>query len=173
MSVTVKGAGQKPQSKESELNTAGVSPTAGFFFTSPFRSLSTQGCFAKITLPAAGGDQVNGEFQREDDAFAEAKLAGVKNPVLCGAIPFDTHQPSALFIPQQTQWFERDAFWPAQRSRRTPCRKLPGKPKCLPSSHSCRWLPMRCRLPVATGWIKWCCRACWRLKLANLSIARR
>ncbi|AHY08568.1 isochorismate synthase [Serratia plymuthica] len=112
MSVTVKGAGQKkPQSKESELNTAGVSPTAGFFFTSPFRSLSTQGCFAKITLPAAGGDQVNGEFQREvRHAFAEAKLAGVKNPVLCGAIPFDTHQPSALFIPQQTQWFERDAF---------------------------------------------------------------
>lgn len=112
MSVTVKGTGQKKsQSKESGLNIAGVSPTSGFFFTSPFRSLSTQGCFAKITLPAAGGDQVNGEFQREvRHAFAEAKLAGVKSPVLCGAIPFDTHQPSALFIPQQTQWFERDAF---------------------------------------------------------------
>lgn len=34
----------------------------------------------------------------------------MKNPILCGAIPFDTHQPSALFVPQQTQWFERDAY---------------------------------------------------------------
>jgi isochorismate synthase len=112
MSVTVKGTGQKkPHSKESESSVAGVSPTSGFFFTSPFRSLSTQGCFAKITLPAQGGDQLNGEFQQAvRHAFAEAKLAGVKNPVLCGAIPFDTHQPSALFIPQHTQWFERDAF---------------------------------------------------------------
>lgn len=175
MSVTVKGTGQKKsQSKESGLNIAGVSPTSGFFFTSPFRSLSTQGCFAKITLPAAGGDQVNGEFQREvRHAFAEAKLAGVKSPVLCGAIPFDTHQPSALFIPQQTQWFERDAFLADVTPPQDALPEITGKPKCLPSSPSCRWLPMRCRLPVATGWIKWCCRACWRLKLANLLIARR
>lgn len=80
MSVTVKGAGQKPQSKESELNTAGVSPTAGFFFTSPFRSLSTQGCFAKITLPAAGGDQVNGEFQREVRRFRRSETGRREEP---------------------------------------------------------------------------------------------
>ncbi|MFH7269760.1 isochorismate synthase, partial [Klebsiella pneumoniae] len=43
-------------------------------------------------------------------AFAEARQAGIKKPLLCGAIPFDTRQPSALFIPQQSRWFDRAAF---------------------------------------------------------------
>ncbi|WP_240651665.1 isochorismate synthase [Serratia microhaemolytica] len=87
-------------------------PTAsGFFFTSPFRSLSTEGCFTRLTQPAIDGDDLNGDFQRVlRNAFTQAKLAGITDPVVCGAIPFDTHQPSALFIPQQTQWFQRTAL---------------------------------------------------------------
>ncbi|AHG18887.1 isochorismate synthase [Chania multitudinisentens RB-25] len=93
------------------LPTTTISPTSGFFFTSPFRSLSTQGCFTKLTLPAADGDNLQGEFQQAvRQAFTQARLAGVPHPVLCGAIPFDTRQPSALFIPEQTQWFERGSF---------------------------------------------------------------
>ncbi|WP_431225544.1 isochorismate synthase [Serratia sp. L9] len=112
MDVVVKGAAQKGlQHSENQAQATAISPTSGFFFTSPFRSLSTQGCFARITLPANEGDDLQGKFQQAiQQAFAQARLAGIKDPVLCGAIPFDTRQPSALFIPQQTQWFEREAL---------------------------------------------------------------
>ncbi|TQI81545.1 isochorismate synthase [Serratia fonticola] len=112
MDVAVKGAEQKGLLHSENLaQVATISPTSGFFFTSPFRSLSTQGCFAKITLPAADGNDLQGQFQQAiQQGFAQARLAGIKAPVLCGAIPFDTRQPSALFIPQQTQWFEREAW---------------------------------------------------------------
>ncbi|MGW1445012.1 isochorismate synthase [Serratia rhizosphaerae] len=116
MDTAVNGAQQKaPHAKENEQAQFGVDPASGFFFTSPFRSLTTQGCFATITLPAAGGDDINGEFQQAvRHAFDDARLAGIKKPVLCGAIPFDTRQPSSLFIPQHTQWFDREAFMAAQ-----------------------------------------------------------
>ncbi|MFI8416736.1 isochorismate synthase [Serratia sp. NPDC078593] len=116
MDAAVNGAQQQQQESEaSGREQPKVSPASGFFFTSPFRSLNTQGCFTKISLPAIGGDDVRGEFQQAvQHAFSEARMAGIKKPVLCGAIPFDTRQPSALFIPQQTHWFERDAFMAAQ-----------------------------------------------------------
>lgn len=112
MDVAVKGAAQKDlQRTDNQEKSATVSPTSGFCFTSPFRSLSTQGCFAKIALPAAEGDNLQGQFQQAiQQAFAQARVAGIKNPVLCGAIPFDTRQPSALFIPQQARWFSREAL---------------------------------------------------------------
>ncbi|KFK92820.1 MULTISPECIES: isochorismate synthase [unclassified Serratia (in: enterobacteria)] len=112
MVLAVKGAEQEElQGREQVLQSAMVSPTSGFFFTSPYRSLSTQGCFANITQPAADGDNLQGRFQQGvQQAFAQARQAGISNPLLCGAIPFDTRQPSALFIPRQVQWFEREAF---------------------------------------------------------------
>ena len=88
---------------------AELSPTSGFFFTSAYRSLSTQGCLTKVTESAFDGDKINGAFQQAvAAAFSDARAAGIKHPVLCGAIPFDKRQPSALFVPQQTAWFERD-----------------------------------------------------------------
>ncbi len=99
------------QEREEHRFAADFSPASGFFFTSPFRSLTTTGCFSRIRLPAADGADLNGEFQRSvRQAFAEARQAGIKKPLLCGAIPFDTRQPSALFIPQQSRWFDRAAF---------------------------------------------------------------
>lgn len=84
---------------------------SGFFFSSPFLCLSTQGCFTKVTVPAIDGDDLNGQFQQAiQQAFEQAHLAGIENPVLCGAIPFDTRQPSMLFIPQHTQWIDRETL---------------------------------------------------------------
>lgn len=81
-----------------------------FFFMSPFRSFTTSGCFTRFTCPAEGGDSPDSAFQQGlASAFAAAKAAGIENPVMVGAIPFDTRQPSALFIPERCETFSRTA----------------------------------------------------------------
>ncbi|MBC9892676.1 isochorismate synthase EntC [Salmonella enterica subsp. enterica serovar Panama] len=71
-----------------------------FFFMSPYRSFTTSGCFA--------GDSPDSPFQQKlRQQFAEAKSQGIANPILVGAIPFDTRQPSSLFIPMAWQSFSR------------------------------------------------------------------
>ena len=66
------------QEREEHRFAADFSPASGFF-TSPFRSLITTGCFSCIRLPAADGADLNGEFQRSvRRAFAEARQAGIK-----------------------------------------------------------------------------------------------
>lgn len=85
-----------------------ILPSESFFFMSPYRSFTTSGCFARFSEPAAGGDDRNSLFQQKlTQAFSEAKSAGINNPVMVGAIPFDTRQPSALFIPESWQPFSR------------------------------------------------------------------
>ncbi len=87
-----------------------------FFFMSPFRSFTTSGCFARVSAPAAGGDDPTGLFQQQiAKAFADARAQGIAKPLLVGAIPFDTTQPSSLFIPKTWQTFSRPA---KQRSSR-------------------------------------------------------
>ncbi|EDX9484264.1 isochorismate synthase EntC [Salmonella enterica] len=79
-----------------------------FFFMSPYRSFTTSGCFSRYTEPAAAGDSPDSPFQQKlRQQFAEAKSQGIANPVLVGAIPFDTRQPSSLFIPMEWQAFSR------------------------------------------------------------------
>lgn len=81
-----------------------------FFFMSPYRSFSTSGCFMRISEPANGGDDLNGAFQQKlAQAFSEAKKQGIAKPIVVGAIPFDTTQPSALFIPRAWESFSRPA----------------------------------------------------------------
>ncbi|UMX68336.1 hypothetical protein MJ560_08350 [Klebsiella pneumoniae] len=70
-----------------------------FFFMSPYRSFTTSGCFRRFSQPAVGGDALNGEFQRQmAAAFAGARAAGIRKPVMVGAIPFDTYPglPSSI-----------------------------------------------------------------------------
>lgn len=87
-----------------------------FFFMSPFRSFTTSGCFQRFTCPAEGGDAPESAFQQGlASAFAAAKAAGIANPVMVGAIPFDTTQPSALFIPERCDAFSRTAKQHASR----------------------------------------------------------
>jgi len=109
MDIAVSGVSSSAsQTREGQQRNASVSPTSGFFFTSPFRSLVTEGCFRRVTTPAADGDNLSGEFQQMvKQAFASARQVGIAHPVLCGAIPFDTRQPSALYIPQDVQWIDR------------------------------------------------------------------
>ncbi|OON38671.1 isochorismate synthase EntC [Izhakiella australiensis] len=79
-----------------------------FFFMSPHRCFTTSGCFRRLSLPAADGGNMDGAFQRQTaEAFSQARAAGIVNPVVVGAIPFDTSQPSALFIPQRCESFTR------------------------------------------------------------------
>ncbi|EHQ1700603.1 isochorismate synthase EntC [Salmonella enterica] len=79
-----------------------------FFFMSPYRSFTTSGCFARYTEPAVAGDSPDSPFQQKlRQQFAEAKSQGIANPILVGAIPFDTRQLSSLFIPMAWQSFSR------------------------------------------------------------------
>uniref|UniRef100_A0A750KMF7 Isochorismate synthase EntC n=1 Tax=Salmonella enterica TaxID=28901 RepID=A0A750KMF7_SALER len=79
-----------------------------FFFMSPYRSFTTSGCFARYTEPAVDGDSLQSPFQQKlQKRFAEAKSQGIANPILVGAIPFDTRQPSSLYIPMEWQPFSR------------------------------------------------------------------
>lgn len=79
-----------------------------FFFMSPYRSFTTSGCFARYAEPAIDGDSPDSPFQHKMHAlFADAKSQGIANPIMVGAIPFDTRQPSSLFIPQTWQTFSR------------------------------------------------------------------
>lgn len=79
-----------------------------FLFMSPYRSFTTSGCFARYTEPAVAGDSPDSPFQQKlRQQFAEAKSQGIANPILVGAIPFDTRQPSSLFIPMAWQSFSR------------------------------------------------------------------
>ncbi|MCS2153366.1 isochorismate synthase EntC [Scandinavium goeteborgense] len=100
---------------ETSLAEAGqeVAPTLSpdsFFFMSPYRSFTTSGCFRRVEQPVEGGEDLTGAFQRTlASAFADAKAAGIARPMLVGAIPFDTTQPSALFIPQRSEAFSRTA----------------------------------------------------------------
>jgi len=79
-----------------------------FLFMSPFRSFTTTGCFARVSEPAEGGELAHSAFQQAlMEAFARAKAAGIEKPVMVGAIPFDTTQPSELFIPERHETFSR------------------------------------------------------------------
>lgn len=79
-----------------------------FFFMSPYRSFRTSGCFSRFSYPAADGDNLDGEFQHKmAAAFKTARAAGIAKPVMVGAIPFDTNEPSELFIPESREAFSR------------------------------------------------------------------
>ncbi|PHM59007.1 isochorismate synthase [Xenorhabdus sp. KK7.4] len=82
-----------------------------FIFLSPHKSLLARGCFATLTLPASSGHRVESEFQqRVQQQLRQAQQAGVENPIVVGAIPFDKRQACSLFIPQTCHWFDRYAF---------------------------------------------------------------
>jgi len=112
MSITVNSTIlQALQNSVAEQYCTGNSPTSGFFFTSPLCRLITACCFTQVTQPAAEGADLQGKFQQKvHHAFAEVCAAGIKQPLLCGAIPLDTKQPSALFIPDESRCFNRAAF---------------------------------------------------------------
>lgn len=83
---------------------------AVFSFTSGGRRLVASGLRERISLPSQGGDDKNSAFQRAIlDAFDRASSAGLVNPVIVGALPFDPAEPSCLYIPEHAEWEGRSS----------------------------------------------------------------
>lgn len=76
-----------------------------FRFCSSHRCLKTSGVFEHLSAPVRG----NGRsfITGVQEALARASRQGIENPVVVGALPFDLTQPSNLYIPQQTTFFNR------------------------------------------------------------------
>lgn len=88
-------------------STGAVAKDPEFLFRSGTRCLRGQGVFSAITTPAAGAGRDGGALLAAvEQAFADARAAGIEEPVLMGAIPFDTTQPSCLYIPRKHRWIE-------------------------------------------------------------------
>ncbi|MEW6175609.1 MAG: isochorismate synthase [Pseudomonadota bacterium] len=69
-----------------------------FRFYSPTGGVEASGCLARVATPAgAEGRDLDGDVQQ---AFEQARAAGLVNPTVVGVIPFDKEKPSRLFVPQ-------------------------------------------------------------------------
>lgn len=89
--------------------------TPSFLFSSGQRELHAHGIHRRIDTPASDGADPAGRFQHAlAQAFDDARRAGVDDPLVVGAIPFDSSQPSALFVPQSHRW---QALTPARDVR--------------------------------------------------------
>ena len=66
-------------------------------------------------MPAVNGDAADSPLQQQvRAAFDRARKAGMENPVIVGAIPFDVNQPSQLYVPETAAWQEADPSTHAQ-----------------------------------------------------------
>ena len=76
-----------------------------FIFLSSNKSIHAKGCFKKLSIPV----------KRLKNHLTEIKLqatkAGIKNPILVGAIPFNQEQPSILYIPYEYQLIQREKIF--------------------------------------------------------------
>ena len=82
-----------------------------FLLSSPYRSFRTEGCQEVITHPALDGESAGSAFQHQvAAAFKRARAAGIRHPIMVGAIPFDTRQSSMLFIPRRHVEVDRSAW---------------------------------------------------------------
>ena len=95
-------------------------PAMPLQFVSPERGLYASNIITKVTTPAWDGTRHNGGFQRAvDSALQRARQAGQAHPIIMGAIPFDTRQPSCLYVPGDYQW-RRPEPPPPQEAQRQP-----------------------------------------------------
>lgn len=78
-----------------------------FFLRGARKTVVTNGCFRRIETPSADGSDLRGEFQTTvAKTLEDARKAGIENPLVCGAIPFDPSKPSALFVPKSWKTVE-------------------------------------------------------------------
>lgn len=96
-----------------------------FLFLSAHRSIRAHGAHCRIDAPAARGGEADGALARATaDAFARARAAGIRRPIVMGAIPFDADRPSELFIPRQYEFIDRAPLLAAARAERRAGRLL-------------------------------------------------
>jgi len=84
-----------------------------FYFASDQQALVATGLGRALTIPAIGGDGVQSALYRAvADGFERTRRAGQERPIIVGAIPFLTTEPSCLYIPEQYEWREKRAIQP-------------------------------------------------------------
>lgn len=91
-----------PMKNESDLRTE-------MLFTSGSRELYSSCPHECITVPVGSGQGCSALHRAVDSAFERARRAGQDNPILIGAIPFDAHEASCLYVPASYAWRERTA----------------------------------------------------------------
>ncbi|MCV6590268.1 MAG: isochorismate synthase [Marinobacterium sp.] len=85
-------------------------------FMSPHCSIRAHGVFEAVTHAAGSGPTERRAFMDTvNQAMSRARQAGIANPVIIGAIPFDTRQPSSLIIPRSYEVFSRQLTPPPQQ----------------------------------------------------------
>ena len=88
---------------------------AEFIFSSGSRELHAHGVRETISVPAVNGEAAASPLQQQvRAAFDRARKAGMENPVVVGAIPFDVDQPSQLYVPETAAWCDADPSAHAQ-----------------------------------------------------------
>ena len=88
---------------------ATVPPSEEFIFSSGNRELHAHGVRETITVPAVNGEAADSPLQQQiRAAFDRARKAGMENPVVVGAIPFDVESPSRLYVPETAAWRDAD-----------------------------------------------------------------
>lgn len=86
-----------------------VSPLhSDFLFMAGEEGIRASGILATVCLPAEGASHADSLFLGAvTDAFARARRAGIAEPILIGAIPFDQALPACLYVPQCHERFAR------------------------------------------------------------------
>lgn len=112
-----------------------VSPLhSDFLFMAPARSIRASGVLARVSLPPAGSIHGDSLFRGAvNEAFAKARRAGVSNPILIGAIPFDQARPSCLYIPQCHELFDRETVLENLGPAPEPAHRLTAPPRHIPN----------------------------------------
>ena len=109
-----------------------------FVFSSPHRSLVARGSLVRIETPvhehAGEGPARQSLFLKAvQAALALARREGQRHPVVLGAIPFDTRQPSALLVPREAAFVDREAL--LARARATPLQARVAAARSVPDQH--------------------------------------
>lgn len=82
--------------------------TAESLFMSSHCSIRAKGVFDLVDMPVGKDEPARNQFLAQVNAgMARANAAGIANPIIIGAIPFDTSQRSSLVIPRSYEVFSR------------------------------------------------------------------
>ncbi|MBD8499324.1 isochorismate synthase DhbC [Paenibacillus arenosi] len=81
---------------------------SSFFFSSPRKTLLTQGEYARLSYPT--GSESKPLPQRVAELLETAKRAGRTQSIVVGAIPFHTNKPAHLFIPGAVEMYDALKF---------------------------------------------------------------
>lgn len=113
---------QPARSQELQDRQAPAAPEPSFVFSSPHRCLLARGSLRRIEQPVhaqagEGRDPSLDFLATVQQALDQARQLGQRHPLVLGAIPFDTRQPSTLVVPREVEFIEREALMSRARSR--------------------------------------------------------